>query len=419
MNPATIPKWLHGTPRHVDLMHYAQKGESVNWCAKTTCSEDEPNVRRLYRTVVYWHDLSQSIKLLTGYGRFIAEDHPQPFWWGEHQQLPLVVWERLLGCSMLDLMSVTHNSDTLLDMHRNTPDSLDACLKVLAWWLQSNDVERACSSMHVAIYYGQYTLLPYLHARGFSMRYSTDITKKDQFRLNMNGNYAPNTPVTIESRNLMVVATVFGHMNCMQFLISNDAYRRSLQDMQPSIWLEVPAASMHYVRCLDLLRNHVSEPTRRRIYEIQRQKTEGVLKIAAAENDLATIVELETMMPCDTLPWTEAAAAEAARHGNLDVLVYMLAHKCPWDEHVPMQSARAGHLHVLTFAHEKQCPWSEKVIDEAARGGSIPCVQLCLDRGDAMTSNTRLSAMSSRQLGMLQFLQARGCPELVDDFLCR
>ena len=49
---------------------------------------------------------------------------------------------------------------------------------------------------------------------------------------------------------------------------------------------------------------------------------------------------------------------EAARDGNLAVLMYLRTKGCPWDAETCHAAAEGGHLQVLLWAALRGCPWN-------------------------------------------------------------
>jgi len=58
----------------------------------------------------------------------------------------------------------------------------------------------------------------------------------------------------------------------------------------------------------------------------------------------------------------------AARHGNREMLQWLLESGCNWDASVCKEAAREGHLEVLKWLRDKGCPWDKRTIKFAANG---------------------------------------------------
>nr|UDO47450.1 ankyrin repeat protein [Pandoravirus massiliensis] len=64
-------------------------------------------------------------------------------------------------------------------------------------------------------------------------------------------------------------------------------------------------------------------------------------------------------------PMEAAMCADAARVGDLKMLMWLRARGCPWDVRVCQRAARRGHLAVLQWIHTQGCPWVRDVGREA------------------------------------------------------
>lgn len=80
-------------------------------------------------------------------------------------------------------------------------------------------------------------------------------------------------------------------------------------------------------------------------------------------------------------PLNSSMCAEAAKEGDLEMLMWLRARGCPWDYRVCEYAAHGSHLAVLQWAHAQKCPWT-RAIEYEARDADPEILEWIARQGD-------------------------------------
>ena len=110
------------------------------------------------------------------------------------------------------------------------------------------------------------------------------------------------------------------------------------------------------------------------------------------------------------IPDGSSYCSEAARLGQLPILMYLHENNFHWDTTITACAARGGHLNCLQYAHEQGCPWNERTTSYAASEGHLNCLQYAHEQGCPWNELTTRYAARNGHFNCLQYAYEHGCP---------
>jgi len=124
---------------------------------------------------------------------------------------------------------------------------------------------------------------------------------------------------------------------------------------------------------------------------------------------LVLVKYLHEQRGCKFIPNTHSYCSEAAKTGQLHILMFLHENKFHWDVTTTAYAARGGHLNCLQYAHEQGCPWNEATTSCAARCGHLNCLRYAHEQGCPWNKETTRYAASEGHLNCLQYAHEHGC----------
>lgn len=89
---------------------------------------------------------------------------------------------------------------------------------------------------------------------------------------------------------------------------------------------------------------------------------------AAAEGGHLAVLQWARENGCE---WGATTCTAAAKRGHLEVLKWLRANGCPWEADTCTAAAQGGHLELLQWARDNGCEWTAAACVAAARGGHV------------------------------------------------
>lgn len=103
-------------------------------------------------------------------------------------------------------------------------------------------------------------------------------------------------------------------------------------------------------------------------------------------------------------------ARQAAKMGDLDLLVWALENGCPKAKEISLCAAKGGHLDCLIFVHQSGCPWHFGVCFSAAKRGHLDCLRYAREHGCPWDETVCHVAAMEGHLDCLKYVFENGCP---------
>jgi hypothetical protein len=143
-----------------------------------------------------------------------------------------------------------------------------------------------------------------------------------------------------------------------------------------------------------------------------KRKFSRATALAAAESGQSDIVRFLVDAKC---PWSPAATAAVARHGDLELLKWMVEQhwrRCKWSpETISGSAARSGRLDVLRYVIDQDASIGQHTLNGAVLSDTPELVQFLLQQyGLQLNAGLLHAAAESGLLTMVQYLVQQQCP---------
>lgn len=166
-------------------------------------------------------------------------------------------------------------------------------------------------------------------------------------------------------------------------------------------------------------RQNYNQKRRVSLISITRKRSNSRVDIRAINNDrmnqAAREGNLKLLMQArnNDEEWDPHTCAYAASGGNLDILKYLRNKDCPWDIETVRAAATGGHLDTLIWAIHKGCKLDNTIFDCAVRSGRINVVKWLREHHPKKCNREvrhNIAAVKSGNLKLLKLLRTWNYP---------
>jgi hypothetical protein len=134
-------------------------------------------------------------------------------------------------------------------------------------------------------------------------------------------------------------------------------------------------------------------------------KNEQVFENAAINGNLDNMKWLQK----NNYPWNKNTFANAALNGNLDNMKWLRKFGCPWNEKTFANAAKNGNLDNMIWLRKFGCPWNEKTFANAAKNGNLDNMIWLKQNGCKLNELTFANAALNGNLDNMKWLKEIGC----------
>jgi hypothetical protein len=99
---------------------------------------------------------------------------------------------------------------------------------------------------------------------------------------------------------------------------------------------------------------------------------------------------------------------EAARHGKIRLLKYMLGEGFAYTSDICSLAASGGHLNIVRYLHTASYLWDEATPQAAAAGGYLDVLQYAITNGCPTPASTMYTAAAAGKANIVEYLHSKG-----------